>query len=237
MENNRHPKYASQQSTMINIKTNEGGFTLRTATLADAKYMEEVQAICFPTLAHAERLTKEHYANHIQLFQEGQLVVVDREKIIASSSTLRMPFPKLDHTFMEATDNLWITKTHIPDGDWLYQFDIGVLPQYRGLKLSTELYRAQQELVKAWNMKGQVTVGMTSGYSMYKNLYSIEEYCEKLKNNEFTDPTITPQRRAGFQWIKPIYNYVDDPAAGNCSVLMAWPLKGVSLKEYMKENG
>lgn len=218
---------------MINLKTNEGGFTLRTATVADAKYMEEIQEICFPTLSVEERLTKEHYAHHINLFAEGQLVVADGKKLIASSSTLRMQFPKLDHTFMEATDNLWITKTHIPDGEWLYQFDIGVLPQYRGLKLSTELYRAQQDLVKSWNMKGQITVGMTSGYTFYKERYTIEEYCERLKNNEFTDPTITPQRRAGFQWIKPIYNYVDDPQAGNCSVLMAWPQKGISLNEYI----
>lgn len=144
------------------------------------------------------------------------------------------PETKPDHTFMEATDNLWITNTHIPDGDWLYQFDIGVLPQYRGLKLSTELYRAQQDLVRAWKMKGQVTVGMTSGYAMYQDQYSIQEYCERLKNKQFTDPTVTPQRKAGFQWITPIYNYVDDPTAGNCSVLMAWPLEGVSLREYIK---
>lgn len=220
---------------MINIKTNEGGYTLRTATLADAKYMEEVQAICFPTLARKERLTNEHYANHIKIFPEGQLVITDRKKIIASSSTLRTQFPKLDHTFMEATDNLCITKTHILDGDWLYQFDIGVLPNYRGLRLSTELYNAQQDLVRAWGMKGQITVGMTIGYGMYKDQYSIEEYCEKLKKHELSDPTITPQRRAGFQWIKPIHNYVDDPTAGNCSVLMAWPLKGISIQEYIEK--
>ena len=85
-------------------------------------------------------------------------------------------------------------------------------------------------------MKGQITVGMTIGYGMYKDQYSIEEYCEKLKNYQLTDPTITPQRRAGFQWIKPIYNYVEDPMAGNCSVLMAWPLNGVSLEEYMEKD-
>jgi hypothetical protein len=126
---------------------------------------------------------------------------------------------------MEVTDNLWITNTHLPEGEWLYQFDIGVLPAYRGLKLSTELYNAQQELVKQLGMKGQVLVGMTIGYAYYKDRYSIEEYCEKLKNNELTDPTVTPQRNAGFQWIQPIFNYLEDPTAGNCSILMAWPLE------------
>ena len=119
---------------------------------------------------------------------------------------------------------------------WLYQFDIGVLPIYRGLKLSTELYNAHQDMVRLLGMKGQITVGMTIGYAMYKEKYSIQEYCEKLKNNELTDPTITPQRKAGFQWVNPIFNYIEDPTAGNCSVLMVWPLKGVSFQKYMEAD-
>lgn len=217
----------------MNKKTKDGDYTIRTATLADVTQMQEVQSVCFPTLAWDELLTKEHFANHLKVFPEGQLVVTDNDKVIASSSTLRINFPKLDHTFMEVTDNLWITNTHIPDGEWLYQFDIGVLPAYRGLKLSTELYNAQQELVKQMGMQGQVLVGMTIGYGKYKDRYSIQEYCEKLKNNELTDPTITPQRKAGFQWIQPIFNYLEDPTAGNCSILMAWPLEGVSLQDYV----
>jgi ribosomal protein S18 acetylase RimI-like enzyme len=218
---------------MMNKKTKDGKYTIRTATLADVTQMQEVQTVCFPTLALDELLTKEHFANHLKVFPEGQLVVTDNGKVIASSSTLRINFPKLDHTFMEITDNLWITNTHISDGEWLYQFDIGVLPAYRGLKLSTELYNVQQELVKQLGMQGQVLVGMTIGYGKYKDRYSIQEYCEKLKNNELTDPTITPQRKAGFQWIQPIFNYLEDPTAGNCSIFMAWPLEGVSVQDYV----
>jgi len=219
---------------MIHKKTKDGKYTLRTATPADAEQMEEVQRICFPTLAPHELLTKTHFANHIRIFPEGQLVITDHGKVIASSSTLRIKFPKLDHTFMEVTDNLWITNSHIPNGEWLYQFDIGVLPAYRGQKLSTELYNTQQELVKSLDMKGQILVGMTIGYARYQDQFSIETYCEKLKNNELTDPTITPQRKAGFEWVQPIYHYLEDPTAGNCSVLMVWPLEGVSFQEYIK---
>jgi ribosomal protein S18 acetylase RimI-like enzyme len=218
---------------MINKKTKDGRFTLRSASKADLEQMVEVQIACFPTIARHEILTKEHFANHIKIFPEGQLVITDNDKVIASSSTLRIRFPKLDHTCKEATDNLWITNAHLPDGDWLYQFDMGVLPEYRGLKLSKELYFAQQDMAKELGMKGQITVGMPIGYSRYKEKYTIEEYCERLKNNEFTDPTVTPQRKAGFQWIKPIFNYVQDPTAGNCSILMVWPLKEFSLLEYI----
>jgi len=202
-----------------------GNFNIRTATQADTQQMEEVQRICFPTLASHELLTKEHFAQHIRIFPEGQLVIVDQHKIIASSSSFRTQFTNLDHSFMEATDNLWITKVHHPDGNWLYKFDMGILPAYRGLKLSKVLYHTHQAWVKSNGMKGQITVGMPSGYHRYKDHYSIAEYCEKLKNNELTDPTITPQRNAGFQWVRPIFNYLEDPNAGNCGILMVWPSK------------
>ena len=96
------------------------------------------------------------------------------------------------------------------------------------------MYAAQQEMVKSLGMKGQITVGMTIGYSRYANKYSIEEYCKKLRKKEFTDPTVTAQLKAGFQWIKPIYNYVIDPTAGNCSILMVWPLEGVPFQNYIE---
>ncbi len=221
----------------IHRRTKDGKFILRTAAFDDAGQMETLQQICFPSLAKEELLSKAHYVNHLKIFPEGQLVILDGERVIASSSNLRMHFPPADHTFMEATDNLWITNTHLPDGEWLYQLDLGVLPQYRGLKLSRELYNAQQELARESGMKGQITAGMTIGYIKYKDLYSIREYCEKLKSRELTDPTVTPQLRAGFQWIKPIFNYVKDPTAGNCSILMAWPLEGISIEELIPHTG
>jgi hypothetical protein len=209
---------------MIINDIKDGAFIIRNSTLADAQQMEEVQRICFPTLAPNELLTRDHYANHIRIFPEGQLVIVDQDKVIASSSSFRTQFTNLDLSFMEATDYLWITKVHRSDGDWLYKFDMGILPAYRGLKLSKALYHTHQEWVKAEGMKGQITVGMPSGYHRYKERYSINEYCEKLKNNELTDPTITPQRNAGFQWVRPIFNYLEDPNAGNCGILMVWPV-------------
>ncbi len=219
---------------MIHRKTKDGKYTIRPANVKDVGQMETIQSICFPTLSKEELLTKEQFANHIKVFPEGQLVICDGEKVIASSSTQRVHFPKIDHTLMEMTDHLWITHSHVPSGDWLYQFDIGVLPEYRGQKLSTELYKAHQDTVMQLGMKGQITVGMTIGYAKYKDELTIVEYCEKLRLNEITDPTVTPQRKAGFQWVQPIYHYLEDPAAGNCSIFMVWPLDGLSLSDYLE---
>ena len=112
-----------------------------------------------------------------------------------------------------------------------------ILPSYFIRFAPLWLIGFQQELARESGMKGQITAGMTMGYSRYKDLYSIREYCEKLKRKELTDPTVTPLLRVEFQWIKPIYNYVKDPTAGNCSILMAWPLEEISTEELIPHTG
>ncbi|TXI15785.1 MAG: GNAT family N-acetyltransferase [Pedobacter sp.] len=200
-------------------------FILRNAELPDAPQMEYIQSRCYPTLSQEEIIKKHHFENHIKLFPQGQFVIEDKNKmLIATTSTFLCHFPIYDHTFLEATDQLWLTKSHQKDGQWLYGVDMGVLPEYRGKGLSKELYKARQEMCQILGIKGQVTVGMPIGYGQYQNQLSITAYCEKLKNNELSDPTISAQRKAGFIWIKPIFNYLRDPEAGNAGILMYFPL-------------
>lgn len=199
-------------------------FLIRTASLKDAVQMEYVQSQCYPTLHESELLNRNHFINHIKVFSVGQIVVEKDGKIIASASTFRCNFPKHDSTFLEETDNLWITKVHISDGDWMYGIDMGVLPEYRGLGISKEMYKARHEVCKTLGLKGQIIAGMTIGYGKVKDKMTIQEYCEALIKNEFTDPTITPQRNAGFRWIRPMYNYINDPEAGFASILMYCPV-------------
>lgn len=209
---------------MINKKVLDGSFTVRNATPEDALRMEYVQLKCFPTLHESELMNSAHFANHIKVFPEGQLVVEKDGLVIGSASTFRCNFPEHDHTFLDSCDNLWITKVHQPNGDWMYGFDMGVLPEYRGLGLSREMYKTRHEICKALGIKAQIIAGMTIGYGRVKDLMSIEEYCERLEKKEFTDPTITPQMKAGFIWIKPVYNYINDPGSGNASILMYYPV-------------
>lgn len=199
-------------------------FLIRTASLKDAVQMEFVQAQCYPTLHESEILDRNHFLNHIKVFPEGQIVIEKEGKIIASASTFICNFPEHDSTFLEETDNLWITNVQIPDGDWMYGIDMGVLPEYRGLGLSTEMYKARTEVCRKLGLKGQIIAGMTIGYGKVKDKMTIEEYCHALKTNKLTDPTITPQRKAGFRWIRPLYNYINDPEAGYASMLMYLPV-------------
>ncbi|MFV5686754.1 GNAT family N-acetyltransferase [Flavobacterium sp. GB2R13] len=209
---------------MINRKILNDKFIIRNAILDDVIEMEYVQSQCYPTLHQSEILDRNHFANHIKIFPEGQVVVEKEGKIVASASTFRCNFPEHDSTFLEETDNLWLTNVQIPDGDWMYGIDMGVLPEYRGLGLSKEMYKARHEVCKILGIKGQIIAGMTIGYGKVKDKMTIVEYCEALEKKEFTDPTITPQRNAGFRWIRILYNYINDPEAGYASILMYYPV-------------
>lgn len=209
---------------MINKEILENEFIVRNARIEDAIQMEYVQSQCYPTLHESEIMDRRHFENHIKIFPEGQIVIEKEGKIVGSASTFRCYFPEHDSTFLEETDNLWITNVHMPDGDWIYGIDMGVLPEYRGLGLSTEMYKARQEICKMIRVKGQIIAGMTIGYSRFRDKMTIEEYCHALEINKYSDPTITPQRKAGFRWIRPLYNYINDAEAGYASMLMYLPV-------------
>lgn len=209
---------------MINKKIIDGTFIVRNATPEDAIRMEYVQAQCFPSLHESELMNRAHFANHVKVFPEGQLVIEKDGLVIGSASTFRCHFPEHEHTFLDSCDNLWITNAHVSNGDWMYGFDMGVLPEYRGLGLSKEMYKARHEICKILGIKAQIIAGMTIGYGAVKDKMTIQEYCERLEKKEFTDPTITPQIKAGFRWIKAVYEYINDPESGNASILMYYPV-------------
>jgi GNAT superfamily N-acetyltransferase len=199
-------------------------FIIRNATPEDAVQMEYVQKQCYPTLDPTELLNRNHFINHIIVFPEGQIVLERDGVIVGSASTFRCNFPRHEATFLESSDNLWITNVHVTDGEWMYGIDMGVLPEYRGLGLSKEMYTVRQEICKRLGLKGQLIAGMTIGYGKMKEKMTIEEYCYALEIKKFTDPTVTPQKKAGFRWIKPLYNHINDPEAGFACIFMYYPV-------------
>lgn len=200
-----------------------GKYTLQTATLETAKQQAELQGIVFPTLSEEELMTEEQYKRHITIFPEGQMVVLDGDQVIASSTTLQQNYHKGHHTFLDVSDNLWLG-THDPKAEWLYGLDVSVHPDYQGKGIGRQIYNARQEVAKELGTKGQLTAGMPIGYDKVKDQMTIGEYCEKLIKGEIIDPTVTAQTKCGFILVEPLFDYLDDPRSGNCSVLMYWPL-------------
>jgi GNAT superfamily N-acetyltransferase len=198
-------------------------FILKTPGQEHALRQAELQLVVFPTLSEEELMTENHYKRHLEIFPEGQLIILDGERVIGSSTAMRRNYQKGHHTFLEISDNLWMG-THDPEGEWLYGLDISVHPDYRRKGLGRALYNMRQEIAKELGCKGQLTAGMPIGFDRLKNKMTIEEYCEALMIGEMIDPTVTAQKKCGFILIEPLYNYLNDPRSGNASILMYRPI-------------
>ncbi len=187
----------------------------------DVQQLEELQKIVFPTLADDELIKAKHYLKHLEIFPEGQFVITDKEKVIGMTTTMRSAFDFSDshHTFKETIAGGWMTN-HNPHGDWIYGLDIGVHPAYRGLGLARILYRARHDIARQLKLKGQLTVGMMSGFGAVKNEMSGEKYYEELVARKRFDPTVSTQMKIGFEPIALIADYLNDPVCGNYGVLI-----------------
>jgi GNAT superfamily N-acetyltransferase len=198
------------------------GITIRQMQTGDAQQLEALQYIVFPNLAEEEILHAEQYLRHLEIFPQGQYVVADQEKIIGATTTMRYHFneaEQLHHTFFETMGSGWLT-THEPEGEWLYGLDVSVHPGYRGKGFAKALYRARQYTCRALGLKGQITVGMLNGYFKVKDEISIEEYYKKVRSGEIFDPTVSVQKKIGFQIIGLMKDYLNDPTCGNAGALI-----------------
>src|SRR5437868_3536284 len=165
-----------------------------------APQLEELQRVCFPTLADSERFKAPHYLKHLELFPDGQFVVLDGDAVVGATTTLRLrfDFDHVTHTFADIIQGGWLT-SHEPDGPWLYGADVGVDPAYRGRGLATALYAARQELVWRLRLRGQVTAGMIRDYGAVKDRISAQDYYDGVVAGRLEDSTLSMQLGVGFE--------------------------------------
>jgi 4-aminobutyrate aminotransferase/(S)-3-amino-2-methylpropionate transaminase len=203
-----------------------------------ASALEALQRICFPTLDDAERFKAPHYLKHLELFPDGQFVVLDGDRVVGATTTLRLhfDFDHVTHTFADIIQGGWLT-SHEPDGDWLYGADVGVDPAYRGRGLATALYAARQETVWRLRLKGQVTAGMIRDYGAVKDRMSAPDYYQGVVDGRIKDSTLSMQLGVGFEPRALLANYLNDPVCDNYSVLLVLgadnEVRGASRKHAM----
>lgn len=195
------------------------GFTLVYTQPHHAPALDTLQRLVFPTLADGERMKTEHYLHHIQLFPEGQISVLHRDRVVAGSSSIRHTFPHGAHRFADISGQLWLD-THQPAGDWLYGMDMAVHPAYRQRGISRAIYAARQQVCQTLGLKGQVIVGLLNGYAHCPDQLDVATYAEQVMQGLRTDPTITAQMRIGFVPVAFVPDYLDDPQCGHAGVLM-----------------
>ncbi len=198
--------------------------------------LEELQRICFPTLADEERFKAAHYKKHMELFAAGQFLALDGDRVVGASTTLRMDFDfdHVNHTFADVIQGGWLT-SHNPDGEWLYGADVSVHPKYRGRGIATAMYAARQEIVWRFALRGQLTAGMMPGYSAVKKTITAQDYYAGVVEGRIKDPTLSMQINVGFEPRGLLANYITDPVCDNYSVLLILDA-GKSVRGAIRES-
>ena len=200
----------------------DGGLVVTHARPEFAPQMEALQIACFPTLADEQRFKSYHYLRHMQLFNDGQFVVLDGDRVVAATTTLRLDFDfeQGRHSFEDIIQGGWLT-SHQPEGAWLYGADIGVDPQHRGKGLSTALDAARQEVVWKYGLLGQVTAGMFPGYAAYRTgRCRLKSTTAALLRKRSGIQTWSVQMKLGFEPRGLLKDYLLDPVCDNYSVLL-----------------
>ncbi len=212
------------------VSSSDGRFKVVNSSLEMTQDLEQIQRISFPELSDADIMSAHHFASHIQIFPAGQHAIIDtlNNKVVASSSDLmlKLDFKHYQHSFFPAVGDGFFT-THNQNAHWLYGADIGVLPEYRSLGLSSLLYKARQELVVRLGLHGHYAGAMPKGYGALRLEMPIEEYLHQVIRGERFDPVLSIQLKRGYRIYGVIPDYLEDASCANYGILIVWRNKAV----------
>jgi predicted amidohydrolase/ribosomal protein S18 acetylase RimI-like enzyme len=187
----------NQEQHRISIRILEPGDYARITAL---------QLACFPGM---KPWSKEQFQALIDRFPEGQMVVEINDNLVASSSSMILPFNEYgkEQSWASITGNGTLS-THDPSGDTLYGIEIMVHPEYRNFKLSRRLYDARKKLAKELNLRRIVIGGRLPNYHLYEKKMSVKEYVQQVIDKKLRDPVLTAQLSNGFQLKRIIRDYL-----------------------------
>lgn len=199
--------------------------TITNTRAEHAALLGQMQRIIYPTLTDDELFTEAKYHKHLELFPAGQFVALahidGKQYPIGCTSSYRtdFDFTHYNHTYLEAIADGWLTH-HNPEGEWLYGVDMAVHPAWRGLRIARRLYDARQAVARRLNLRGEIAGGMMPGYHPHRTRLTIAQYALQVWQGRLDDPTLTVQKKNGFEFRGILYDHITDPRSNNAAMLI-----------------
>jgi predicted amidohydrolase/GNAT superfamily N-acetyltransferase len=173
---------------------------------------------------HGSVWTENHIKLLIDIFPEGQIVVLFNDKVVGVALSIIVDYNNFgdEHTYQQITGD-YTFKTHNVKGDVLYGIEVFVHPDFRGLRLARRLYDARKELCERLNLKSIVFGGRIPNYAAHVAELKPKEFIDKVKMKEIHDPVLSFQLANEFHVKKLLTNYMPgDKESREHATLMEW---------------
>jgi len=197
---------------------------VRPATVADAAQVADLSGRVYSG-SGMQAYPESAIIGQINNFHEGQFVIAVDDTIVGYCATFRISgeIALRPHTWAEITGNGYASR-HDPKGDWLYGMEVCVDPEYRGYRIGQRLYDERKKLCQALKLKGIVFAGRLPTISRrIRQVASVEDYVEQVRQKKRRDPVLTFQLRNGFEIHGVIHNYLPlDAESLGYGVHMVW---------------
>src|SRR5262245_9947404 len=184
----------------------------------------DLSAICATVYPTELPYTLEELAAHHRVFPEGQYVVEhDPTDSVAGAHFTLLLMLSLFHL-----DDSWDTLTaggsfadHDPEGHTLYGADLFVHPEHQHHGICRALTVAARELVRDRSLWRMVGGSRIPGYGRLATQISPDDYIERVKHGELTDPVLSAHLHDGWNAITAIRGYLphDVESAGWAAVI------------------
>lgn len=184
--------------------------------------LAELAQLCYPEYDRNGIFFREHYLHHCKVFPEGQFVAFFDDNVVGSISGFLTNDSSHDveKTWREITGERWL-HAHNSSGKWYYVADFFCHPDYRREDVAFALFEKFFVFLQDSHIEGVVGGAVIPGFEKHKNIMSIFDYIEKVKNYQLYDSVLSIYLQLGFQVEKPLGNYNLDPRTDNWHVAIS----------------
>jgi len=199
----------------------ENQFCVRPTTVDDIPAVIRLMETAFPG---KPPWTPQSLAHHIEVFQEGQLIAIDRnDRVLGSASSLIIDWDD----YAESANWSVITgdgtfDTHDPSGLTLYGAEIGVDVSARHQGIGTLLYEARKDLIRERGLKRLLTGGRIAGYDEVADQLTPKEYVAEVVAGKRWDPALTFQLENGLVVLDVVPEYMHDVESHGFATVLEW---------------
>ncbi|HXV59680.1 MAG TPA: bifunctional GNAT family N-acetyltransferase/carbon-nitrogen hydrolase family protein [Vicinamibacteria bacterium] len=194
---------------------------VRRWTKQDIPGIIECHKAAYPDYPAESHFGKRLHELQLAAFPEGQFLAEIKGRIVgyATSIIVQLEDDENWYTWNEITGSGTFS-THDPDGDTLYGSDIAVHPDFRGIGIAGQLYKARKKLLKTYNLKRMVAYGRIPGYQDYAGEMTPEEYVSAVQRGELKDSALSAHLKAGYEPKRILFDYMSDRSSLNyCTVI------------------